>query len=150
VSQETDKPKTQHLDFNGSSEPMPDRGPRPPTTQLPRPWRLLLQVGSENKTTLGMQIQDVILVGRIDNEEEDEEIDLDLNPYGGYQNGVSRRHARITHEDGTLYIEDLGSTNGTRINGFRLTANQKYRLRDGDEVELGRVRVVMRFVRSSS
>ncbi|MEL6310133.1 MAG: FHA domain-containing protein [Chloroflexota bacterium] len=37
-------------------------------------------------------------------------------------------------------MEDLGSTNGTRINGFQLTADQKYRLRDGDEIEFARLR----------
>jgi len=47
-----------------------------------------------------------------------------------------------------LYIEDLNSTNGTRINGFSLEPKRRYRLRDGDEVEIGRVKIVLRFVRS--
>ena len=63
---------------------------------------------------------------------------------------MSRRHATIVqdNEHKALYIEDLNSTNGTRINGFGLEPNRRYRLRDGDEVELGRVRMVLRFVRS--
>jgi pSer/pThr/pTyr-binding forkhead associated (FHA) protein len=143
-----DKSKTEFLNMPSNGD-LPDRGPRPPTTQVPRPWRLLLQVGSENKTTIGIQVKDTIHVGRSDVEHAEDgiELDLDLAPYDALANGVSRLHARVTHENGTLYVEDLDSTNGTRINGFQLTTKQRYRLRDGDELEFGRVRVVMRFVR---
>jgi pSer/pThr/pTyr-binding forkhead associated (FHA) protein len=133
---------------NKPADPMPDRGPRPATGVLAPPWRLLLQIGSENKTTLGVNVREPVVLGRSDGTEDD--ADVDLNPYGAYQNGVSRRHATVSSDQGALYIEDLESTNGTRINGFQLTPNQKYRLRDGDEVELGRVRMVVRFVRPSS
>jgi Protein of unknown function (DUF3662)/Inner membrane component of T3SS, cytoplasmic domain len=34
---------------------------------------------------------------------------------------VSRRHARLTARDGVLVLTDLGSTNGTRVNGHRVT-----------------------------
>jgi pSer/pThr/pTyr-binding forkhead associated (FHA) protein len=61
---------------------------------------------------------------------------------------VSRRHALITYENETLFLTDLNSTNGTRINGFQLTPGRSYRLRDGDELEFGRIRGIMRFVRS--
>src|ERR1700739_1481341 len=48
---------------------------------------------------------------------------------------VSRRHARLHRGLDGVWLEDLGSTNGTYINGDRLTV--PYRLRDGDEVKLG-------------
>jgi predicted component of type VI protein secretion system len=48
---------------------------------------------------------------------------------------VSRRHAVLRDSGGALAIEDLGSTNGTYVNGSRLSAVQV--LRDGDEVRLG-------------
>lgn len=51
---------------------------------------------------------------------------------------VSRRHARITHDGGEYRIEDLGSTNGLRVNGEAVTSG---RLRDGDRVDLGGVKV---------
>lgn len=127
--------------------PMPERGPRPKTGLLAPPWRLLMQIGGENQTTVGMEIADRIIIGRAD-PLADFHPDLDLTPYAGQDNGVSRRHAAITQGDKSLYVEDLGSTNGTRINGFQLEANQPYRLRDGDELELGRLRIVVRFVRS--
>lgn len=126
--------------------PMPDRGPRPQDGGLP-PWRLLLQIEHEHRTTVGVTIGHRINIGRADSK--GNEPDLDLTPYGAVENGVSRLHATITFEDETLYIEDMNSTNGTRINGFQLSPNRRYRLRDGDELEFGRVRATLRLVRSS-
>ncbi len=48
---------------------------------------------------------------------------------------VSRQHARITPQGGLLVIEDLGSTNGTTINGVLIDA--PYQLVHGDEIGLG-------------
>ncbi|MGH2838452.1 MAG: FHA domain-containing protein [Thermoleophilaceae bacterium] len=53
---------------------------------------------------------------------------------------VSRSHARLTRRGGALYIEDLGSLNGTWINGWRIDSSQ--RLCPGDEVIVGTVRLV--------
>jgi hypothetical protein len=128
--------------------PMQDRGPRPPADQVAPPWRLLLQMGGENRTSIGIPVTEEMIVGREDSQGAVKP-EIDLAPYDGLRNGVSRRHARVTYEDGALYIEDLNSTNGTRINGFQLTPERLYRLRDGDELEFGRIRMVMRFVRAS-
>jgi hypothetical protein len=50
---------------------------------------------------------------------------------------VSRRHAAIRLEDGTPVIEDLGSTNGTFVNGEQIS--EPRRLEVGDQVRLGAV-----------
>lgn len=55
--------------------------------------------------------------------------------------GVSRRHARLFPHDEGWYIEDLGSTNGIRVNGEPV---DKMLLRDGDTVEIGFVPYVYR------
>lgn len=47
---------------------------------------------------------------------------------------VSRRHARISVAGGTIVVEDLGSTNGTSINGRKVTREA---LRIGDTLTLG-------------
>lgn len=125
------------------AEPMQDRQPRPQTNQLGPGWKLQVKISG---TTLSLDIEQDIHVGRA-TEDEETPIVLDLGPYGGYQGGVSRHHAVISRIEGSLYIEDLNSTNGTRINGFQLTPKRKYRLRDGDEVEFARLRMVFRFVR---
>ena len=54
---------------------------------------------------------------------------------------VSREHARLSVEGGELCVEDLGSTNGTFINGRRLESGERARVTDGDELELGAVRL---------
>jgi hypothetical protein len=52
---------------------------------------------------------------------------------------VSRRHARISCENGLYVIEDLGSTNGTFVNrGRRLKTGERQPLNDGDEIIVGK------------
>jgi predicted component of type VI protein secretion system len=48
---------------------------------------------------------------------------------------VSRRHARFVLQNGSAFVEDLGSLLGTRVNGERITG--KRRLREGDLVQIG-------------
>ena len=55
---------------------------------------------------------------------------------------VSRRHARIAVRADGAAIEDLGSKNGTYVNGTRV--REPCRLADGDAIHLGSVRVVFR------
>lgn len=52
---------------------------------------------------------------------------------------VSRRHARISCENGQYLIEDLGSTNGTFVNrGRRLKPGERQPVNDGDEIIVGK------------
>jgi FHA domain-containing protein/lactonase family protein with 7-bladed beta-propeller len=58
---------------------------------------------------------------------------------GGDQE-LSRRHARVSRrEDGQLVIEDLGSTNGTLVNGQRISAPTP--LRPGDAITVGETKL---------
>jgi pSer/pThr/pTyr-binding forkhead associated (FHA) protein len=50
---------------------------------------------------------------------------------------ISRRHAQIESFDDGMTLEDLGSTNGTKLNGAALTLGDKQPLRGGDTVSLG-------------
>ena len=69
----------------------------------------------------------------------DSKPDLDLSPYGALEKGISRMHAAIQRGEEALTLVDLGSVNGTYLNGQRLTPNQPRVLRDGDEVRLGKL-----------
>lgn len=71
---------------------------------------------------------------------------LDLTPYGAFQKGVSRAHANL-HRDKNdqLTIEDLGSANGTYINGTRLDSYKLYPLTSGDWIALGRLGIEIYF-----
>ncbi len=52
---------------------------------------------------------------------------------------ISRTHAAIGFEDGEgFFVQDLGSTNGTLVNGGR---HKRVGLGDGDEIQMGRLRL---------
>jgi pSer/pThr/pTyr-binding forkhead associated (FHA) protein len=55
--------------------------------------------------------------------------------------GTSREHATIMWEDDVHMLEDLQSTNGTKINGKRIRSG---RLEDGDELLVGRTTLTFR------
>lgn len=56
--------------------------------------------------------------------------------------GVSRHHARVLVSRGEATLEDLGSKNGSHLNGSRITA--PVRLSDGDEIRLGAINLTYR------
>jgi len=53
---------------------------------------------------------------------------------------VSRRHARLHARDGVLVLTDLGSTNGTLVNGHRVT---ELVLGAGDRIQIGETSLVV-------
>lgn len=63
--------------------------------------------------------------------------DIDLTYEDQGRLAISRRHARIYGDGNVHYIEDMGSTNGTRVNSRLLQLGQKHRLRQGDRIAIG-------------
>ncbi|MDO5133143.1 MAG: DUF6382 domain-containing protein [Eubacteriales bacterium] len=60
-------------------------------------------------------------------------------------NSVSRMHARFSMgQDGKLTIRDLNSTNGTWLNGERLSPNESRMIQPGDRIRMGRMEFVYR------
>jgi pSer/pThr/pTyr-binding forkhead associated (FHA) protein len=105
--------------------------------------RLVLQIEGAKRKTVTLQIStERTLVGRLD-EDSGAQLGLDLAPYGE-GGGVSRTHAAFSYVDKAIVVQDLGSTNGTRLNGLELTPNQAYRIREGDELEFGHIRLTVR------
>ena len=49
---------------------------------------------------------------------------------------ISRAHALLSYEERQLFVQDLGSTNGTLVNGTR---EDRALLEDGDEIRMGRL-----------
>lgn len=70
--------------------------------------------------------------------------DIDLTPHGGYEAGVSRKHCRIVKQGDQFFVEDLQSTNGTKLNGRFIPPNQPQPLKDGDVLELGAFKVTFK------
>jgi pSer/pThr/pTyr-binding forkhead associated (FHA) protein len=66
--------------------------------------------------------------------------DVDLTFEDRASAGVSRRHCQISGWRGQYEIVDLGSSNGTWVNGLRLTLHEKQSLQIGDEIRLGACR----------
>jgi pSer/pThr/pTyr-binding forkhead associated (FHA) protein len=54
---------------------------------------------------------------------------------------VSRQHATVWEEYGAVYVRDMGSANGTYVNGAR--AEGMVRLNPGDELQIGNVRLLL-------
>ena len=69
---------------------------------------------------------------------------LDLN------RSVSRHHARLTAEDGIYNItEEVGALNGTFINGKKLVSGKPARIKDGDTLNLGMVKLFFREIQQA-
>jgi len=105
-------------------------------------WQpITLEIGSQ-KTVLPEQ--EVVSLGRIvlsaDNESP---CDVDLTPFGAAEKGVSRKHLLLRRRNALIYVSDLGSTNGTRLNGQRMLPNTERILRSGDELQLGSLKATV-------
>lgn len=86
-------------------------------------YKLIIE-DDEGKTTEVPIIRDEITVGRKEG-----------NTIRLTERNVSRRHARVTRQNNALYIEDLLSYNGIKVNGDRIQG--KVAIGDGDRVQIG-------------
>jgi pSer/pThr/pTyr-binding forkhead associated (FHA) protein len=68
--------------------------------------------------------------------------DVDLSFDDGEFPSVSRRHALVMGKNGKHWLEDMGSTNGTYINGRQLSLGTNAELNPGDRILLGRCRLM--------
>jgi len=64
---------------------------------------------------------------------------VDLTSDEALDKGVSRYHAKITRRGREVFIEDLGSMNGTFVNRKKLTPYLPEALRNGDELHMGKL-----------
>jgi len=67
--------------------------------------------------------------------------DIDLSSYQAYAAGVSRLHGVIKRDGNHILFTDLGSANGTYINGKRLAANAEQAINNGDIISLGKLKL---------
>jgi len=67
--------------------------------------------------------------------------DIDLTPYQAYASGVSRLHAVLKRKGALVHVMDLGSSNGTYLNGKRLKPNVDQTLKHGDLLSLGKLKI---------
>lgn len=116
----------------------------PPTIKpidlgMPRPWRIALRI-VQLQIQLVFDLAGTMVIGRAQ-PEANLYPDIDLGPFNAEEMGVSRQHLTIKLEDDRVVVEDQKSVNGTKLNGERLTPNQPYPVRHGDELTLGTLAV---------
>lgn len=71
--------------------------------------------------------------------------DIDFYDLAGYVLGVSRRHALLHLIENEIFVEDVGSSNGTSVDGERLAPYERKRLYSGAEVRMGQLRFTVHF-----
>jgi CheY-like chemotaxis protein len=134
--------ETRHLHLPESQRPAPLRATTGPLEEE-LPWVIEFRVVG-TAATIQAQVHEAMIIGRSD-AQSGVYPDVDLGPHGAQSNGVSRQHAAVIAKDNRIKIKDLGSVNGTKLNGFTLDPNQEYRLRHGDSMEIGQLKLQVRF-----
>ncbi len=67
--------------------------------------------------------------------------DVDLSEFNAYAQGVSRLHSTIKVGQQRISIMDLGSSNGTRVNGQKIVPHVDYPVKNNDMIALGKMRI---------
>jgi hypothetical protein len=139
---------------------LPSETYRPPEVSPPPRRHLTRQLSLLGPNAVAMYFDGVIdplilditreaILGRY-SERSNDQPRIDLTPYGGYERGISRLHAVLRREDQGLSLEDLGSSNGTFVNGNRLAPYTRYVLKSGDQIKLGQVYIDVYFARTNA
>jgi hypothetical protein len=126
--------------FTHNRAPTPPPSP-PPVVAVPAPVaggspaghaeKLRLKVTAGNATGTKIEVSDELVIGR--HAEGVGRLADDVE--------ISRRHARLARAGAGFVVEDLGSTNGTFLNGRRIEGPEL--LSVGDEIELGGTRMIV-------
>src|SRR3954468_12243565 len=86
-------------------------------------YKLIIE-DDEGKTTVVPLIRDEITIGRKEG-----------NTIRLTERNVSRRHAKLLKSNGSVYIEDLTSYNGIKVNGDRIAGRAP--VNEGDRIQIG-------------
>ena len=68
--------------------------------------------------------------------------DVNLDPHGGADGGVSRSHAKLIIQGSQCFLEDLQAVNYTFVNRQKLNPGARQQLNNGDELRFGKVIVM--------
>lgn len=119
----------------GDEEAAPVLVPAPAAPRAPGQPTLVLVV-LNNARRIALDVSEDLLIGRRD-DARGIFPDVDLGRDGGYEGGVSRRHAILSYKNGVFRVEDLGSANGTFVNGKQIDPQMPTALASGDELKCG-------------
>jgi serine/threonine protein kinase len=106
-----------------------------PTTQGPH----LIITGTE--AVIPLPLQKEVTLGRND-PRASRQPEINLEPHGAAEAGVSRFHARLRYTAMGWLLEDLNSTNGTSLNMSQVKSGEHHTLQSGDVIRCGRLMLV--------
>lgn len=113
--------------------PRPDPGSTPPNSWISLHLMdsgKILPLASRSEFTLGRLSEGQPIMP-----------DIDLTPYQAYASGVSRLHAVVKRDAERVLVMDLGSSNGTYVNGRRINPHVEESLNHGDILALGKLKI---------
>lgn len=123
-----------------AAPPIPSTPPIPPAPPTP-PAATQLQVITVRlrhvQTDTLIEIPGQLSVVRIGKPNDQTPPDIDVSGFSDSE-VVSRVHANLRVEGDVYYLEDVGSSNGTYVNGLPLAVGNRHRLRAGDRIALGK------------
>jgi CRP-like cAMP-binding protein len=120
-----------------------DKPSKPPEGTVPSTGTARAYFVAKESGKIYPVFKDEVLIGRYDSVT-GHRPEVDLTDEDNNRN-VSRRHARLLFKDNTFYIaEEIGTMNGTYINGNRIPTGVLTPINDGDEVTLCRVPVIFK------
>lgn len=135
-ARETDALDTGELGWvNNMASPSKEAAPAPDDGQ---PLAIRLRIVDTKREIEALLDNVTHIIGRVD-PVSNVFPEIDLTEDGQLAKSVSRRHARILKQRNAVFVEDLGSINGTFINGKRLEPYMPETLRDGDILQLGKL-----------
>lgn len=105
----------------------------PAATQIQTPGASLRHVQTQTSIAIPSQLS-IVRIGK-PNDHTPPDIDVSGFPESEI---VSRVHANLLVEGNTYYLEDMGSSNGTYINGLPLPKGNRHRLNSGDRIAFGK------------
>ena len=98
--------------------------------RFPRCVRLVIDGTGEKVDVL---VDNPVIIGRDDR---GSTVDVDLTLKGGYRLGISRQHLRLSTAGANVYVTDLDSRNGSKLNEVDMQPLQSYTIQSGDKLEL--------------
>src|SRR2546421_9690321 len=99
-------------------------------------YKLIIE-DDEGKTTVVPLIRDEISIGRKEG-----------NTIRLTERNVSRRHAKLVKSNGTVFIEDLTSYNGIKVNGDRIAGRAP--VNEGDRVQIGDYQLALKLDKATA
>ena len=123
----------------GAVPAAPDAPPAAPI-QVAAAWTLVLL---DTGATFRLPDKQDIRIGRFDSVTKTAP-DVDLTEADSYKT-TSRRHAKLVRHEGRVWVcEEIGTANGTYVNGKRIGTGVNTPVQDGDWLQFGGVKAILR------